>query len=102
MTKLIIVLPPGKWASRIFSEARKLKIISSVLRRQQDERLFECGMPANAVVKTLGIFKDGLSGLGPALKTMSVNALPLESRKEALHSRVVVAVSCWAHANPHS
>lgn len=49
-------------------------------------------MSANAVVKTLAVLKDGLSGLCPGLKRAMLNAFPFECAQEALHGGMIVAV----------
>lgn len=98
-------------ASHVHARREMVNGLTGVFRRQKSWKLshqffrgsraqiFEHGMPTKTIVKTLGLFKNGLSGLGSALKVMTVNTLALERRKGALHNGVLVPVTRSTHAH---
>jgi hypothetical protein len=59
-------------------------------------------MPTNPIVKTLDVFKDGLSGLLPRLKGAPLDTRALERAEEALHRGVVIAVPAATPTPDHS
>lgn len=75
-----------------FFGEKKGENLSHLLFIGQRTQLLEGAMSANAVVKTLAVLKDGLSGLCPGLKRAMLNAFPFECAQEALHGGMIVAV----------
>jgi hypothetical protein len=54
-------------------------------------------MPANPIVKTLDVLKDGLSSLLPGLEGGAFDTLAFERAEETFHRRVVGAITRSTH-----
>ena len=59
-------------------------------------------MSPGPIRETFDVIKGAASGLRSCLKGLAINAFAFETMKETFHGRIIVAVSCAAHAYLHT
>src|SRR5439155_23536082 len=87
--------------SRLFRRQKSLRL-PHLLFRGHWAHIVEGRMPANPVVKTLDVLKNGLSCLLPSLELVTLDTFAFECAEETFHGGIIVAVACSAHADHHA